>query len=164
MEISFASPQFPLTSSGTPCSCSSLYPSLPRWRCRAGSGLATSLASSVEQEDEENRLRGVSLPACNHSAGRTELYFQFTLSFRDVEDLLAERQITVSYETVRRWVNHFGPMIAADLRKQPAPSLTRLGILTMPLAAILAHLGAFENRLTKLERHLRRPPPLPTSP
>ena len=34
------------------------------------------------------------------------LYLRFTLSFRDVEDLLAERGITVSYETVRRWVNH----------------------------------------------------------
>ena len=40
------------------------------------------------------------------------LYARFTLSFRDVE--LAERGIMVSYETVRRWVNHFGPMIAAD--------------------------------------------------
>jgi putative transposase len=30
------------------------------------------------------------------------------LSFRDVEDLLAERGIMVPYETVRRWVNHFG--------------------------------------------------------
>ena len=37
------------------------------------------------------------------------LYIRFTLSFRDVEDLLAERGIMVSYETVRRWVNHFGP-------------------------------------------------------
>jgi hypothetical protein len=37
------------------------------------------------------------------------LYLRFTLSFRDVEDLLAERGIAVSYETVRRWVNHFGP-------------------------------------------------------
>ena len=45
------------------------------------------------------------------------LYFQFTLSLRDVEDLLAQRG-GVSYETVRRWVNHFGPMIAADLRKR----------------------------------------------
>jgi methyltransferase (TIGR00027 family) len=50
------------------------------------------------------------------------LYLRFTLSFRDVEDLLAERGITVSYETVRRWVNHFGPIIAADLRKRrPRP-------------------------------------------
>ena len=43
------------------------------------------------------------------------LYVRFTVSFRDVEDLLAERAIMVSYETVRRWVNHFGPMIAANL-------------------------------------------------
>jgi DDE domain len=50
------------------------------------------------------------------------LYLRFTLSFRDVEDLLAERGITVSYETVRRWVSHFGPIIAADLRKRrPRP-------------------------------------------
>lgn len=55
------------------------------------------------------------------------LYLRFTLSFRDVEDLLAERGITVSYETVRRWVNHFGPMIAAELRKR-RPGPTRPGI------------------------------------
>ena len=53
------------------------------------------------------------------------LYLRFTLSFRDVEDLLAERGITVSYETVRRWVNHFGPIIAAELRKRrPKPHTT----------------------------------------
>ena len=53
------------------------------------------------------------------------LYIRFTLSFRDVEDLLAERGIAISYETVRRWVNHFGPMIAADLRKRrPKPHTT----------------------------------------
>jgi transposase-like protein len=53
------------------------------------------------------------------------LYLRFTLSFRDVDDLLAERGIAVSYETVRRWVNHFGPMIAAHLRKRrPKPHAT----------------------------------------
>jgi hypothetical protein len=53
------------------------------------------------------------------------LYLRFTLSFRDVEDLLAEHGIMVSYETVRRWVNHFGPMVAADLRKRrPNPRTT----------------------------------------
>ena len=53
------------------------------------------------------------------------LYLRFTLSLRDVEDLLAERGIMVSYETVRRWVNHFGPLIAADLRKRrPKPHTT----------------------------------------
>jgi putative transposase len=46
------------------------------------------------------------------------LYLRFTLSFRDVEDLLAERGISISYETVRRWVNHFGPIIAAQLRER----------------------------------------------
>jgi transposase-like protein len=50
------------------------------------------------------------------------LYLRFTPSFRDVEDLLAERGIAVSYETVRRWVNHFGSIVAADLRKRwPKP-------------------------------------------
>src|SRR6202451_2945545 len=53
------------------------------------------------------------------------LYLRVTLSLRDVEDLLAERGIIVSYETVRRWVNHFGPMIAADLRsRRPKPHTT----------------------------------------
>jgi len=53
------------------------------------------------------------------------LYLRFTLSLRDVEDLLAERATGVSYETVRRWVNHFGPLIAADLRKRrPKPHTT----------------------------------------
>ena len=50
------------------------------------------------------------------------LCLRFTPSLRDVEDLLAERGVTASYETVRRWVNHFGPMVAADLRKRrPKP-------------------------------------------
>src|SRR6478736_35430 len=53
------------------------------------------------------------------------LYARFTLSFRDVEDLVAERGIMVSYETVRRWVRYFGPTIAADLRRRrPKPHST----------------------------------------
>lgn len=36
------------------------------------------------------------------------LYLRFTLSYRDVEELLAERGLDVSYETVRRWVLKFG--------------------------------------------------------
>jgi hypothetical protein len=61
------------------------------------------------------------------------LYARFTLSFRDVEDLLAERGVMVSYETVRRWVNHFGSAIAADLRKR-RPS----GILMRSLSKSMA--------------------------
>jgi transposase-like protein len=51
------------------------------------------------------------------------LYLRFTLSHRDVEDLLAERGLEVSYETVRRWVLKFGPAIARRLRRRrPKPS------------------------------------------
>ena len=46
------------------------------------------------------------------------LYLRFTLSFRDVEDLLAERGLEVSYETVRRWVLKFGPLFAKELRRR----------------------------------------------
>ncbi len=46
------------------------------------------------------------------------LYCRFALSLRDVEDLLAERGIVVSYETIRRWVARYGPEIAKDLRRQ----------------------------------------------
>ncbi len=50
------------------------------------------------------------------------LYLRFTLSYRDVEDLLAERGLEVSYETVRRWVLKFGPAIARRLRqRRPKP-------------------------------------------
>src|SRR5205823_4367167 len=44
------------------------------------------------------------------------LYLRFTLSLRDIEELLAERGIDVSHETIRRWVAVFGPMIARRLR------------------------------------------------
>lgn len=51
------------------------------------------------------------------------LYFRFTLSLRDVEELLAHRGIEVSYEAIRCWTIKFGPQIAANLKaKRPAPS------------------------------------------
>src|SRR5437868_9800302 len=51
------------------------------------------------------------------------LYLRFTLSYRDVEELLAERGLEVSYETVRRWVLKFGAGIARNLRRsRPRPS------------------------------------------
>jgi putative transposase len=45
------------------------------------------------------------------------LYHRLNLSHRDVEDLLAERGITVSYETVRLWCNKFGSKYAQRLRR-----------------------------------------------
>jgi len=51
------------------------------------------------------------------------LYFRFPLSFRDVEDLLAERGIDVSYETVRRWALKFRQAYARKLRRtRPQPN------------------------------------------
>jgi putative transposase len=51
------------------------------------------------------------------------LYFRFNLSLRDVEELLAQRGIDVSYETIRCWTIKFGPQIAARLRRlRPAPT------------------------------------------
>ena len=50
------------------------------------------------------------------------LYLWFTLSLRDVEELLAERGIVVTYETVRIWVARFGPLIASCLRRRRGPS------------------------------------------
>ena len=46
------------------------------------------------------------------------LYFRFTQSLRDVEDLMAERGVDVTYETVRCWVDKFGPAIAPNIRKR----------------------------------------------
>jgi putative transposase len=46
------------------------------------------------------------------------LYLRFTLSYRDVEELLAERGLDISYETVRCWVLKFGPLIARRLRRR----------------------------------------------
>jgi putative transposase len=52
------------------------------------------------------------------------LYFRFPLSYRDVEDLLAERGIDVSYETVRRWALKFGQAYARRLRTiRPRPDV-----------------------------------------
>ena len=59
------------------------------------------------------------------------MYVKFPLSLRNVEDLLHERGIDVSYETVRFWWNRFGPMFAAEIRRKRVehtrPSLLRSG-------------------------------------
>src|SRR3954449_4482193 len=53
------------------------------------------------------------------------LYLRFTLSYRDVEELLAERGIETTYESVRRWVLKFGPAFARNLRRlRPRPTST----------------------------------------
>jgi putative transposase len=50
------------------------------------------------------------------------MYLRVTLSLRDVEELLAERDIVVTYESIRRWVLTVGPVIARRLRaRRPRP-------------------------------------------
>lgn len=53
------------------------------------------------------------------------LYFRFTLSFRDVEELMAQRGFDVSYETIRCWTIKFGPVIARKLNRRKLPASPR---------------------------------------
>src|SRR5437867_12660832 len=48
------------------------------------------------------------------------LYFRFHVSFRDVQDLLAERGVIVSHETIRQWCTKFGAAFARGLRRRRA--------------------------------------------
>src|SRR6202140_729705 len=50
------------------------------------------------------------------------LYLRFTLRYRDVEDLLAERGLDVSYESIRRWVLKFGPLARRLRQRRPKPT------------------------------------------
>ena len=49
------------------------------------------------------------------------MYFRFNLSFRDVEELMIERGIDVSYETIRRWVDKFGSTYAKRIKSRSEP-------------------------------------------
>jgi putative transposase len=53
------------------------------------------------------------------------MYVRYPLSLRNVEDLLAERGIDISHETLRFWWNRFGPMFAAEIRKNRVARLRR---------------------------------------
>ena len=98
------------------------------------------------------------------------LYLRFALSYRDVEDLLADRGFDVSYETVRSWVLKFGPVIARRLRqRRPRPSdrwhldemVVRIAGKRMYLWRAVDHEGeeaaaAFWPRLCRFRRFRRR--------
>ena len=62
------------------------------------------------------RLKGYRFPR-SVVAYAVWAYHRFAMSLRDVEDLLAARGVMVSYETVRAWVNRFGPQMAAHIRR-----------------------------------------------
>jgi len=64
-------------------------------------------------------LPWLSLPCRDHQPRRLAV-LPFSLSLRDVEELLAERGVTVTYETIRAWCSKFGPGYAAGLRRRRA--------------------------------------------
>ena len=68
-------------------------------------------------EDDKQLYHGYRFPPIiiSHAVW---LYYRFCLSFRDVEDLLAERGIGVSYESIRQWCNRFGPEYARKLKRR----------------------------------------------
>ena len=89
------------------------------------------------------------------------LYLRFTLSYRNVEELLAERGLDLSYETVRRWVLKFGPSIARGLRRRrPRPSnrwhldemVVRIGGQQMYLWRAVDHEGEVLDMLVQRRR------------
>jgi putative transposase len=64
------------------------------------------------------------------------MYVRFPLSLRNVEDLLFERGIDICHETVRHWWNRFGPIFAADIRRQRT---SRMRGFTSPARALMWH-------------------------
>ena len=80
------------------------------------------LDSGVAFWDGHHLLQTSPLSTGNHSTRRLALC-RFALSYRDVEDLLAERGLDISYESVRRWFLKFGAPIARNLRHtRPIPN------------------------------------------
>jgi putative transposase len=78
-----------------------------------------SISTAAPTGDRDPRYRGYRFPAeiISHAVW---LYYRFALSHRDVEDLLAERGVQVSYEAIRLWCQKFGPTFAAGLRRRRA--------------------------------------------
>ena len=92
------------------------------------------------------------------------LYLRFSLSYQDVEDLLAERGLDLSYETIRRWVLKFGPAFARELRRRrPRPSsrwhldemVVRIGGEPMYLWRAVDHEGETLDMLVQRRRDKR---------
>ena len=84
------------------------------------SWLGSEVAGTRAMAENSNRRHRFPPVVIQHAVW---LYLRFTLSYRDVEDLLAERGLDISYETVWSWVLKFGPVIARRLRRhRPRPS------------------------------------------
>ena len=80
----------------------------------------TQLSTTMSGMKQELSYRGYRFPPDIISRA-VWLYHRFTPSLRDIEDLLAERGITVSYETIRQWCVTFGPHYARRIKKSNGP-------------------------------------------
>ena len=78
---------------------------VPRWHCQ-GNGSVAPLSTSSGADRHVSYKRHRFLPEVIRYA--VWLYFRFALNSRDVEELMAERGVVVSYETTRRWTRKFG--------------------------------------------------------
>ena len=67
-------------------------------------------------QPSSSRLTGFRFPRSIISDG-VQAYHRFALSLRDVEDLLAEREVIVSYESIRIWSQRFGTQITGSIRR-----------------------------------------------
>jgi putative transposase len=89
------------------------------------------------------------------------LYLRFTLSYRDVEDLLAERGLMISNESIRRWVLKFGPIVARNLRKIRPKTYTRWHLDEMVVSIAGRQMYMWRARRQR-RRGSRDPGPAPT--
>jgi putative transposase len=81
------------------------------------------------------------------------MYVRFPLSLRNVEDLLHERGIDVSYEIVRAWWNRFGPLFAADIRKKRSASLKEFSQWRWHLDEVFVRINGVNHYLWRAVDH-----------
>ncbi len=84
------------------------------------------------------------------------LYVKYPLSLRNVEDLLAERGIDISYETVRFWWNRFGPMFAAEIRQKRIDTMKTLQKFSSVHASVHNHFNQDRHLISRENYKERR--------
>jgi putative transposase len=81
------------------------------------------------------------------------MYIRFPLSLRNVEDLLHERGIDISHETVRFWWNRFGPMFSAEIRKRRVERMRSLPHWRWHLDEVFLKINGVTNYLWRAVDH-----------
>jgi putative transposase len=81
------------------------------------------------------------------------LYVRFPLSLRNVEDLLHERGIEVSHETVRYWWRRFGPMFAAEIRHKRQQGLRSVSRWRWHLDEVFVRVNGVQHYLWRAADH-----------